>query len=153
MPESIDGTFPTTDWSEINRAGDVDPAVRQEALRLLLLRYLWPMQVHLRLRQRLDADAAEELVQEFLVSKVVGRDLLARADRGKGHFRTFLLTALDRFASNAARNHRVRQRASLEEIAEPVDRALSADHEFDAAWARQVLAEALRRMRDHCQRE
>ncbi|MFI5381229.1 MAG: RNA polymerase sigma factor [Tepidisphaerales bacterium] len=152
MSDLPDGAFPTTNWSQIALAGHDDTGVRREALRGLLCRYLRPMQIHLRLRQKLDADAAEEVVQAFLVSKVLEQQFFAKADRGKGRFRTFLLTALDRFASNAARNDRGRQRASLDEVPEPADPAPGADDGFDAAWAREVIRHALGRMRDECER-
>src|SRR5207249_3060709 len=63
------------------------------------------------------------------------------------------LTALDHFAANRARGERLRQgAATLDALPEPPDPAPNAADEFDAAWAREVLAEALRRMRDECQR-
>jgi hypothetical protein len=150
MVEPGDGAFPNTHWSEVARAGDDDVAVRTRALTELLRRYCRPMQVHLERRRRLGADAAEEVVQAFLVSKVIEQDLVGRAERERGRFRTFLLTALDRFASNVARDARVRSAAPLDAVDEPA--AEDADDPFDAEWTRAVLAEAIRRMSAECER-
>jgi RNA polymerase sigma-70 factor (ECF subfamily) len=110
------------------------------------------MQRHLRLRRGIGAEAAEELAQAFVVSKILERHLIARADRGKGRFRTFLLTALDRFAANALRDERLRRGVPLEGLSGRADPAPTLDEAADAVWAREVLGHALRRMRDECRR-
>ena len=93
-----------------------------------------------------------------MASKIVEKGLISHADRQLGKFRTFLLTALDRFAINQLRNQRAKKRApehgDLVDIGDRSDWLSSgqgASHAFDTTWARGVIAEALRRMRDDCQ--
>ena len=152
MAEVAGSSFPTTHWSQIELTGHQDPSIRTGALQRLLRQYIRPMQLHLGARVGLDAESAEELVQEFLLNKVLRLELFARAEQGKGRFRTYLLTSLDRFACNAARDRRARGCQSLEEISEPVDPAPEVSRVFDAAWAREVLERATRRMREDCHR-
>jgi RNA polymerase sigma-70 factor (ECF subfamily) len=87
---------------------------------------------------------------------------LARADRGRGRFRAFLLSSLNHFAANELRADMAGKRAPRN--GRPV-LSLDADNApdppaggpardgcdaFDVAWAREALAEALRRMRADC---
>ena len=73
------------------------------ALSQLLLRYLPAMRIHLVVHQRVADQKAEDILQEFIARKVLEKHLLARADRSRGRFRSFLLTALDNFAYNELR--------------------------------------------------
>ena len=152
MAEVAGHSFPTTHWSQIELAGHQDPSVRTGALQRLLRQYIRPMQLHLGARAGMDAESAEDVVQEFLLNKVLRLGLFARAEQGKGRFRTYLLTSLDRFACNAARDRRARECTSLEDISEPLDSAPEASRVFDTAWAREVIERATRRMREDCQR-
>lgn len=136
------------------RAGHEPAEDRNKALSRLLERYRPPLRSHLICRKRLETERADDLLQSFIARQVLARELCALADRQRGRFRTFVLTALDRFVFNELRNERVRQRhlqssgceGSLSQIADSCDR-----HDaFDIEWARVVLAQALRRMRQEC---
>jgi hypothetical protein len=116
--------------------------------------YFAPLQRHLRLRHRLGVEAAEEVVQDFMVRKVLALRLIARADQGRGRFRTYLLTALDHFALNTARARRIRQGVPLARIAEPAAAAASLPHDErrDPNGAHQMIQDALRVMAEECLR-
>lgn len=148
-------------------------AARREALDTLLQRYLPALRSHLLSRSARLQDV-DEILQEFITERVLERDLLAHADRERGRFRTFLVTSLNNFCANRHRFHNARRRApkgmkilSLAGSAEDGDAGgapegpaidvpdRKGDSEqptdvFDIAWAKQVLAEALRRMRIGC---
>lgn len=151
--------FPTTQWSQVGRAADADPAVRRQALEALLRRYLPAFRAHLRVRRRLDPHRAEDLLQGFVCDQIVADDLIARADRGRGRFRSLLLKALDRYAHNAWRHDHAAGRAPDGALLD-VD-ALPAEPEagggdgppdaFDAAWAREVVGRAVGLVREHFQ--
>ncbi|HSZ60080.1 MAG TPA: hypothetical protein VK797_30835 [Tepidisphaeraceae bacterium] len=151
------GRFPSTHWSlVVCAAGDAGEAQRR-ALSDLLNRYAPALRTCLVARRSLEPSEADDLVQEFLAAKVVEDGLIGKADQQRGRFRTFLLTALDRFVSNELRNRRAQKRgngavmalADAEEIA-----TASGPHEaFDAAWAREVIAQATWRMRERCLRD
>ncbi len=161
MPGSTDGNperFPTTVWSLVARAGDAASAAKREALGQLLARYLPALKAHLVRRKGIRPEAADDLVQEFAAGKIVEKDLIARADQKLGKFRTFLLTALDRFAANQLRDQRAKKRApgegmlvSIGEHVEVVDGEEGPSEAFDVEWARGVILEALRRVREQCE--
>lgn len=77
--------FETTLWSEVARAGDQS----RNALDSLLRRYRAPILVFLLTRGLQSADA-EDLTQEVF-QRLLQSDVLAKADREKGKFRSLLL--------------------------------------------------------------
>jgi DNA-directed RNA polymerase specialized sigma24 family protein len=156
--------FPSTLWSLVRcAAGDAGPSGNQygtsrEALGVLLTRYLPALRAHL-LRRGIHHDRTDDLLQSFVAERVLERDLLAAADAARGRFRAFLLTSLNNFAANQLRDEMAAKRApisgkllSLDAQASPEPAASHcATDLFDVAWARETLAEAVRRMRAQCQ--
>jgi DNA-directed RNA polymerase specialized sigma24 family protein len=155
--------FPTTRWSLVARAGNApassgdadaaagaDEASRREALGVLLTRYLPALRSHL-LRKGIRAHRVDDLLQGFIADRVIGGDLLAAADRGRGRFRAFLVTSLNNFAANCLREETAAKRApkgrAVVSLASPELASKTGDHSsadaFDVDWAREVLAEAL----------
>lgn len=149
--------MPETHWSLVADAGAEQVTRRREALAELLQLYLPAMRAHLVFRCNLPPERAEDVLQEFTAQKILERNLLAHADRKRGKFRTFLLTALDRFAFNWARDQHAEKRmpgrgwAAIDEDGQCADRQPSPPAAFDIAWARQTIDEALRRMRRECE--
>lgn len=148
--------FPTTHWSLIGAAGQADPAQRREVLGELLTRYLPALKAHLVYQKRLEPEDADDLLQGFVSRKLLEQDILTQVAPGKGKFRTWLLTVLDRFLVSERRYAAAAKRSaagtvSLEEVrreqaaATPPPAAV-----FDQTWAREVLAEALRRLETEC---
>jgi RNA polymerase sigma-70 factor (ECF subfamily) len=153
-PDPHVAPFPTTHWSIVGRAGMGDSA-RRRALAGLLKQYLPALRLYLLARHRVPADRADDLLQGFLADKVVAQDLVRRADRERGRFRSFLIAALDRFVIDQVRRDKAAKRspgavASLEQspILEPP--APDAPDVFDRAWARQVLELAITRTQREC---
>ena len=150
--------FPATQWSLVDRAGQDDSEARREALGQLLQRYMPALRAHLVRRRGLPPEKADDILQEFVTSKILEKDLIARADRRLGKLRTFLLTALDRFAHNQFRNERAKKRAPadgavfmLDEQHDGTPVGQQPSEIFDVEWARSVIAEALRQMREECE--
>lgn len=150
--------FPTTRWSLVARAGLEDAEGGREALGQLLSRY-WPaMHAHLTGDKRLSPQDAEDILQEFIVGKILEKQLIARASEPLGKFRTFLLTALDRFLIDQFRQRHAEKRnpqggatLDLGDYAPQIAAPQSPSDAFDAAWARGVLNETIERMRAECQ--
>ena len=90
--------FATTRWSEVLAAGQDGSAHSREALAHLCETYWYPLYAFVRRRGLSPADA-QDSTQEFF-SRLLAGNWLRDADRGKGRFRTFLLTALTRFLAN-----------------------------------------------------
>lgn len=154
-PREQPARFPTTAWSLVARAGN-EGETRREALGQLLSRYLPALRAHLVYRRGFQSAVADDMVQEFVAGKIVEKDLIARADQDLGKFRTFLLTALDRFVSNQLRDQRAKKRSPQQSLVSIGDRQDAVYDEggpsdvFDVAWARGVIQQALERVRQEC---
>jgi RNA polymerase sigma-70 factor (ECF subfamily) len=131
---------------------------QRKALGQLLTQYLPALRAHLIHGKGFQPDVADDLVQEFVLSKILQKDLIAQANQQLGKFRTFLLTALDRFLINRARDARAKKRCPHD----GVQREIAAQAEcrqagqepsrvFDRAWAHRVIRAGLDRMRLECE--
>jgi RNA polymerase sigma-70 factor (ECF subfamily) len=144
--------FDETQWSVILDTRSQDTARRRAAIEQLLARYWKPVYCYLR-RKGNDNESAKDLTQSFFHEVVLGRALAQQADRSRGRFRTFLLTALDRYVTSAHRADTAQKRrpasglASLEAVGpaglpEP-ESFVSPEDAFHHAWASALLDEAL----------
>jgi RNA polymerase sigma-70 factor (ECF subfamily) len=148
--------FPATEWSLIARASHSDAETSRRAMTELLERYVPAIRCYLTLAKRIDKDRADDLLQGFLASKVLDEHLIEQADQRRGKFRTFLLTALDRFIINqhrfdAAQKRSPGQVASIDEQPEPAQNGSGPASAFELAWARQEIDQTLARMKEECQ--
>jgi RNA polymerase sigma factor (sigma-70 family) len=90
--------FPRTHWSVVLSASDPGGSGAAEALEKLCRIYWYPLYAYVRRRGKPPPDA-QDLTQEFF-ARLLARHWLERADQTRGRFRTFLLTALERFLAN-----------------------------------------------------
>jgi len=91
--------FAATSWSAVAEAArQQDSARAQEALSGLCQTYWPPLHAYVR-RLGHNADDAKDLTQQFFYV-LISKNYLGAADRTKGKFRTFLLTALRHFLAN-----------------------------------------------------
>jgi len=152
--------FFTTPWSLVIAAGTLDEEAGRKALGELVLLYKPALVFYLRKKFCADnEDLADELFSAFVEKVLVGKELVGKAQPRQGHqFRQFILTALHRFAITELRRLQALKRQPPQGI-ESLDRLLENDGaelgsispvDFDVAWARNVVAEALRRMEEDC---
>jgi RNA polymerase sigma-70 factor (ECF subfamily) len=132
----------STAWTMLFQAHGSGVELAKEARRELLQRYGDPVYRYLRASVR-DADAADELYQEFALKFVRGD--FKRADPERGRFRDFLKTSLFHLVA-AYHKRRGRQAEPLAaesalpaRVAAPID---TADADFAAAWREELLARA-----------
>jgi DNA-directed RNA polymerase specialized sigma24 family protein len=150
------GSFPMTRWTLVDRAGQEPSEIQQAALNDLLQRYWFALRSHLVYRRNVDSHDADDLVQSFIESQILQRNLLQRADTGRGRFRNLLVSSLNNYVNNqfAARyaNKRAPDRAANlgDDDATRAQQTQTADNEFDIAWARTLLADVLGRMEREC---
>jgi DNA-directed RNA polymerase specialized sigma24 family protein len=90
--------FATTSWTAVVKAGRSDSAEAREALTRLCTTYWQPLHAYLRRTGRADADA-KDLTQGFFYV-LLSKNYLNAADRTRGKFRSFLLTALKHYLAN-----------------------------------------------------
>ena len=88
--------FPVTRWSEIINLKLSDEAQKNLIINELLKRYWKPIYCYLR-SKGYNNETAKDITQSFFQEVVLGRELIQKADQTKGLFRTFLLTAIDRY--------------------------------------------------------
>ena len=147
-------SFPDTHWSVVMLAGRPDADGTRAALETLFRAYWYPLFGHLRGRGVPRAEAEDHL-QAFFVH-LVERHTLARADRLKGAFRSFLLGCLRNFVLNQHEKAMAGKRGggisiiSLDfEAAENAlqqpgpDPAEDTERDFDRRWAWLLMQRAL----------
>ena len=137
--------FPTSVWSALL-------SIRQDPERvkdLVVRRYREPIFEFAR-RQGLSHEDAEDVAQEVFL-RVCREEFLEKADRQKGKFRTLLL-AVTRHVILQFRRHELserrdrRRQISLGDFDVPVDPP--ADEEFDRLWVKNLVAQAMERLKD-----
>lgn len=95
---STRGRFATTQWTLVRAAAAEDSASASDALSRLCSMYWFPVFAFVR-RRGYSVDEAEDLTQAFF-ARVIEKRELGAADRDRGRFRTFLLTACEHFLLN-----------------------------------------------------
>src|SRR5207249_4411965 len=90
--------FTTTHWSVVLSAVDRASPDSEAALARLCQTYWYPLYAYVRRRGNSPEDA-QDLTQSFFAS-LLEKKYLERADRGRGRFRTFLLSSLENFLHN-----------------------------------------------------
>lgn len=152
--------FPSTHWSSVLAAGDIESQEGSEALGALLHRYQPALTWYLRQKFWVDGDAGSDILQSFIAEVVLAKELIRKARPEKGHqFRKFLLTAFHNFAASHVRRTKAQKRSpsgGFVSLDESPDREMGYVPEpspevFDVAWARGVIGEALRLMKAECE--
>ncbi len=142
--------FPSTQLSLLEAATSGLP---NEALDRVIALYWKPVYRFLRLKFRMDNEAAKDLTQGFFAT-ALERDFFTRFDPAKASFRTYLRMAVERFAANQyAAGKRQKRGGGLD--FEPVDdqsvATESPERIFEREWQRQLFALALDDLRAHCE--
>lgn len=150
--------FVTTQWTLVLQAGDTGSPAADEAFEKLCRAYWYPLYVFIRRRGSPHHDA-EDLTQAFF-TRLLERDSLNGLDRNKGKFRSFLLTAFQRFAANYRRDAHAQKRGggcsfiSLDETLEGEAHRqreladVSAEKSFERQWAMTLLEQVVERLRN-----
>lgn len=154
--------FQSTLWTLILRAKETDGTERRAALERLIGIYWKPVYFFVRRRGN-PSETAKDLVQGFFTA-LIEKNYLQYVDRGRGKFRTFLLTALDHFVADEWDRARAQKRGGLAAaVSLDFDRAdgellqdrsaRSPEDGFRRDWALRVMGEALQAVRSEFARE
>lgn len=155
---SVQQDSKATRWTVVLAAGKEDSPSGREALAEICRLYWQPLYVYVR-QCGYGVQDAEDLTQAFF-SRLVEKKYVAQADRAKGRFRSFLLTALQHFLSDkrdkakaqkrgGGRSHLPLNTEILEGKATPgLTDNLSPDKLFDQRWAITLLERVLKRVAD-----
>jgi RNA polymerase sigma-70 factor (ECF subfamily) len=104
--------FPTTQWNIVETLKVEDAEARRAALGEIIALYGAPL-LAFALRHShgtRTAEDCEDLVNDFFLRCVEG-GILARADRARGRFRSFLATSFKYYITNEQRSHQTQKRA------------------------------------------
>lgn len=149
--------FPTTRWSCVLALQDADESVRWRALHELMEAYRPALYYFLRGVDGMPAEQAEDVVQSFLMDRVLKGRILEQAKATQGHLRSFLLKSFQNFVISERRKMLAQKRMpsggypiALEDAPESAQAIPAEASRLDAAWARQTLALALDRFREEC---
>lgn len=131
--ERADGQFAATHWSVVVTTGKSDLPQAAAALEKLCHIYWYPLYTYVR-RQGNGPEDAEDLTQQFF-SRLLEKNYLARADRNRGKFRTFLLRSLNNFLINEwKRASRLKRGGDLTFLSFD-------DHDTEERYSREQIAE------------
>jgi RNA polymerase sigma-70 factor (ECF subfamily) len=148
------GAFRTTHWSVVLTARDLNNAGSERAMTTLCQEYWPPVYAFIRRKGNGPHDA-QDLAQEFF-GRLIAKEFLQNVDRAKGRFRTFLLTAVQRFLCNQWERSQAQKRGGGtstiswdHELAENLYLKESADGQspeklFDRRWALTLLEAAMK---------
>jgi len=153
-----EGVFPSTHWSIVLQAGAGGGLDAQAALETLCRQYWYPLYAFVR-RQGRSHHEAQDCTQEFL-ARLLAADGIGRARPERGRFRTFLLSALRNFLTDAWHRTQAAKRgrgqtplplefdtAGERFAREPADDGLTPEQAFDRGWALDVIEKALADLR------
>jgi len=154
-------TFGATHWTAIESIASKDDASNRALVGDFLKAYWKPVYCYLR-HKGYNSEKAKDLTQGFFHEVVLGRELIQRADRTKGRFRTLLLRALDRYLVSVHRKETARKRIpqnrliSLEdsnygELPEAAGN-LDSDEVFHYTWVCELLDRMLEDVENECRR-
>ncbi len=135
-------TFPPTEWTRL-----LCCPRREVVLAELCQKYWKPVYGYLR-SMGFGNEEAKDLAQGFFTDKVLGQDLIQKADREKGRFRSFLLRSVHNYAVSVKRGDKAHQ--SLPPDQEDPRVVDAPEAEFNRAWADQMLQEVLDELEQEC---
>lgn len=145
-----------TPWTDILSAQQGDAASRQRCLAMLAERYYEPVRAFfLQVFQALQPGDIDDLTHDFFV-RFLEKSFLDLLDRERGRFRGFLMTAARNFARDEndkrLRRKNLNTRYGEEKIADTASHtATSAEDDFNRAWARGLVRDAVEVFRLECQ--
>jgi RNA polymerase sigma factor (sigma-70 family) len=153
--------FATTHWTVVLAAGRNDTTRARAALERLCQTYWYPLYAYVRRRGHSPHDA-QDLTQAFF-ARLLERHWVGDADRDRGRFRTFLLTALSRFLVNEWDKLRAQKRGGHAVLVplqfdtaetryghEPADNS-TPEQCYERRWALTLLEAVLQRLRAECE--
>jgi RNA polymerase sigma factor (sigma-70 family) len=155
FPEKLQ-LFSTTHWTVVVAAGQGPSLEADAALAQLCRTYWYPLYAFVR-RKGHNPEEAQDLTQAFF-ARLLEKNYVAQADRDRGRFRTYLLTALTHFlADEWDKAHRMKRGGSCDILSfdagtaeeryrlEPVDE-LDAAKLYERRWITTLFNQVLARL-------
>lgn len=149
--------FPSTHWSFVSNVREANTEERRRLIDVFLTKYMTPLRAHItRQFPQIREQDREDLLQDFITSRILQQSILDRARKERGRLRSLLRVSLN----NSIKNWLAKRKQDFLQTSGDVseDRIdLAATHDptssFDLDWARFVLAEAVIRFKDDCHKK
>jgi DNA-directed RNA polymerase specialized sigma24 family protein len=155
--------FPHTRHSAIIALQSEQGDRRAAAYERIVAAYWKPAYKHVRLKWNASNEDAKDLTQEFF-ARALEKEFFARYDSGRGSFRNYLRTCLDRFVANQRKSGQRLKRGGdttavqLDfEVAEaelrerrPIPADEPVEDDFQREWVRSVLGVAVEALEQQC---
>ena len=96
------------------------------------------------------------LIQEFVERRILMKDLLVKADKERGRFRSFLLKSFSNFIVDYVRRRELPVGVEIRPLSEGGDIVAKDEAQsdpFTVSWAQRTLDAALARMREECRQK
>jgi RNA polymerase sigma-70 factor (ECF subfamily) len=150
--------FASTRWSLVIAAAQRNSPECEAALATLCRLYWYPLYAYAR-RRLPQAQDAQDLTQEFF-AHLLDKNYLGHADRQRGRFRSFLLTAFQHFlAKEQERAHALKRGGNRTLLTLDFDsgerryrqepsHGATAESQYERCWALTLLEQGLDRLRD-----
>ena len=119
--------FPTTKWTRM-----LNPALRESIIEELYEKYSKPVYFYL-LKRGFNPEKSKDLVQSFFTEKILEKNVFYHAQKNRGKFRTFLLTAVRNYVISKQRSEKIYQ-----ELNEDYDTVIDLENTeivFNRTWA------------------
>jgi RNA polymerase sigma-70 factor (ECF subfamily) len=152
----------TTRWSRVLRAGDPETKDAQQALEELCRDYWKPLAAFAQ-RKGHSPEDAQDLTQAF-IAKLLATNSFGKADRERGRFRTFLLSAFCNFMVGDHRAQKAQKRggaqtfvsldddtAESHHVLHPQDH-MTPEREYERSWAVALLERVMQRLQGDYER-
>ncbi|MGB0581725.1 MAG: RNA polymerase sigma factor [Limisphaerales bacterium] len=150
--------FATTCWTQILAAGGNDSSVARASLEQLCGAYWYPLYAFAR-QSGQGPENAQDLTQGFFC-RLLENNYLAQADREKGRFRTFMLSAFKHFMAKEWRREQALKRGGDREFISidgseaehryggEMKEDMTPDRIFERKWAITILDRTLSALRE-----
>jgi len=150
---------PETNWGIVAMAGDGDEDRRATAFDSIVGTYYPVLLRYLKGHFRMSDDDAADCLQEFVLDKLIKKQIIQRASSEKGKFRYFLMRSIERFVLDRIRRRKAAKRAPNEmticfedwmKKGAESEGGLETLAAFDLAFAQFIVDRALLRMKERC---
>ena len=151
--------FITTHWSVIEKIRLNDDEKNQALIGLLISKYWKPIYCYLR-SEGYGNEQAKDLTQDFFHEVVLGRNLIQKADKSKGRFRSFLLISLNRYLIAVKKSQAAQKRIPKDKLVQLDENdipelclttpELTAEDSFNYAWVCSLLEDVLEEVEVKC---
>lgn len=149
--------FPTTPWDDVNLVVDGVTGPENRALADLLELYMPAMRGFVLRALNIAPADADDILQAFVVEKILEQDVIRRADSSRGRFRDLLRQALRHFVVDRRRRRNAAKRRPRggrvlgpEALDGRSTDGLAPDEAFELEWARTIVRLAYERTQAAC---